>query len=251
MNVLNANEVYTLKLLNDELHAMWILPQYKQKKGGRKKSRKEDKSAIQGSLEWSPLPLTLLTKTLSPVHWCTRPDAPLQHNNLLGLGKGLCKIDGSALGLGQEAWLLALAWPVPPWGANPGPVYLAGYGQARVDWCVGRYSAPDREPHRCKGLGIFMTMQNCSQGSFLSLILSWHGSQFPFLWLGTFGCSIAILTFFPRACQKFGHPPDVKTTTERHVVQGGGQGPELRVHPSDTGQSSKPTACVCRFTSVH
>ena len=90
MNVLNANEVYTLKLLNDELHAMWILPQYKQKKGGWKKSRKEDKSAIQGSLEWSPLPLTLLTKTLSPVHWCTRPDAPLQHNNLLGLGKGLC-----------------------------------------------------------------------------------------------------------------------------------------------------------------
>lgn len=159
MNVLNANEVYTLKLLNDELHAMWIFPQYKQKNAGQKKSRKEDKSAIQGSLECSSLPLTLLTKTLSPVHWCSRPDAPLQHNDLLGLGQGLCKIDSSTLGLGQDAWLLALAWPVPPWGANPGPVYLTGYGKARVDWCMGRYSAPDREPHRCKGLlGIFMTI---------------------------------------------------------------------------------------------
>lgn len=39
---------------------------------------------------------------------------------------------------------------------------------------------------------------------------------------------------FPRACQKFDHPPDVKTT-ERCAVQGGVLGPEFRDHQSYTG----------------
>lgn len=99
------------------------------KRGKKGKRRKKEEPAIQGSLECSPLPSPLLTTTLSPVYWPSKPGAPLQRKDLSGLGLGLCKIgiDGSALDWGLEAWLPAPVQPIPPWVVSPGPVYLASH----------------------------------------------------------------------------------------------------------------------------